>query len=303
MKNKIIALLLLACVSFTACSEKDASSAAETSALESVSSQETAEEAGTEAPQHETSPEQEIGFPGMTPIYPDGIKDGEYDIQVDSSSSMFRITACKLTVSDGEMTALMTMNGKGYQYIFMGTEEDAANSDSSKYINYEEKDGAHTFTVPVEALNMEINCAAFSKKKQEWYGRKLVFRGDGLPSDALTEAKGTDISALALEDGSYTVEVSLEGGSGKAFVNSPCTLTVKDGKAEAELVWSSDKYDYMIVGETKYDAVIKDGASTFVIPVSAFDCDMQVKADTTAMSKPHEIEYALCFDSASIAKQ
>ena len=108
MKNKIIALLLLACVSFTACSEKDASSAAETSALESVSSQETAEEAGTEAPQHETSPEQEIGFPGMTPIYPDGIKDGEYDIQVDSSSSMFRITACKLTVSDGEMTAVMT---------------------------------------------------------------------------------------------------------------------------------------------------------------------------------------------------
>ena len=28
---------------------------------------------------------------------------------------MFNITACKLTVADGKMTAVMTMGGKGYR--------------------------------------------------------------------------------------------------------------------------------------------------------------------------------------------
>ena len=299
MKKKLIAIFLLACMSFTACADKDSSSVSDGSALESVNSQ----ESEAEAPEHETVAEQEIGFPGMTPIYPGGVKDGEYDIKVDSTSSMFKITACKLTVSDGEMTAVMTMSGTGYEYIFMGTEDDAASSDPSHYIKPEEKDGVHTFTVPVDALNMETDCAAFSKKKQEWYGRRLVFRGDELPQDALVESSGNSTDSLELEDGKYYVDVALEGGSGKAYVESPCTVTVKDGKAEAEIVWSSDKYDYMIVDDKKYDAVIKNEASTFVIPVTAFDTDMHVKADTTAMSEPHEIEYALYFDSTSMAKQ
>ena len=37
-------------------------------------------------------------------------------------------------------------------------------------------------------------------------------------------------------------------------------------------------------------------------PVSAFDWKMPVLADTTAMSTPHEIEYTLYFDSATIEK-
>ena len=42
--------------------------------------------------------------------------------------------------------------------------------------------------------------------------------------------------------------------------------------------------------------------STFEIPVAGFDWAMPVVADTTAMrSEPHEIEYTLRFDSASIA--
>lgn len=38
----------------------------------------------------------------------------------------------------------------------------------------------------------------------------------------------------------------------------------------------------------------------FEIPVTVFDRKMAVAADTTAMSTPHEIEYTLQFDSASI---
>ena len=79
------------------------------------------------------------------------------------------------------------------------------------------------------------------------------------------------------------------------------TLTVKDGKVTAKIVWSSKNYDYMKVGDTNYDAGIEDEHSTFEIPVSCFDWAMAVKADTTAMSEAHELAYTLTFDSASVA--
>ena len=50
----------------------------------------------------------------------------------------------------------------------------------------------------------------------------------------------------------------------------------------------------------KYLPVNTEGNSQFEIPVKYFDKPMDVIADTTAMSEPHEIEYTLTFDSASI---
>ena len=61
-----------------------------------------------------------------TPVYADVLNDGTYDITVESSSSMFNIEACQLTVADGKMTAAMTMGGTGYLYVFPGTGEEAA---------------------------------------------------------------------------------------------------------------------------------------------------------------------------------
>ena len=52
---------------------------------------------------------------GMTPITGDKVKDGTYDVTVDSSSNMFNVTACELTVKNGEMTAKMHMGGTGSQ--------------------------------------------------------------------------------------------------------------------------------------------------------------------------------------------
>ena len=54
---------------------------------------------------------------GMTPITGDKVKDGTYDVTVDSSSNMFNVTACELTVKNGEMTAKMHMGGTGYLYV------------------------------------------------------------------------------------------------------------------------------------------------------------------------------------------
>ncbi len=232
------------------------------------------------------------------PVSASDLNDGTYTITVDSSSSMFNVTDCQLTVADGKMTAVMTMGGTGYQYLFMGKGADA---EESGYIPFEEtSDGANTFTVPVESLNTEIDCSAFSKKKEEWYDRTLVFRADSLPAEAFKNAPSSASSDI--EDGEYTVEVTLEGGSGKSSVESPAKLTVENGKAFAEIVWNSPNYDYMIVDGEKVLPFNTDGNSSFKIPVSEFDSKIDVKADTTAMSEPHEIEYTLYFNSESITK-
>lgn len=238
---------------------------------------------------------------GMTPIDSSQVKDGVYDVTVDSSSSMFQIVACKLTVENGNMTAQMTMSGTGYLYVYMGTGEQAAAADASDYIPFvEDATGAHTYTVPVESLDTGIPCAAFSKNKEKWYDRTLVFRADSLPADAFAEGIVTTPEDLSLADGTYQVDVTLEGGSGRASVQSPAQMTVENGKVTATIVWSSSNYDYMKVDDIRYDAVIENDQSVFTIPVTCFDWKMAVVADTIAMSQPHEIDYALRFDSASI---
>lgn len=237
----------------------------------------------------------------MSPVYADSLKDGEYNIKVDSSSSMFTVTDCILTVSEGKMTARMTMGGTGYLYVFMGKGE---NAEERGYIPFEENsDGTHSFTVPVPGLDMGIDCAAFSKKKEMWYDRTLLFRADSLPADAFADGVIGTVESLGLDDGEYSVNVSLEGGSGRAKINSPARLTVENGEAYAEIVWGSSNYDCMTVNGEKFYPLNTEGNSEFKIPVTGFDYKMPVSANTTAMSTPHEIGYTLYFDSESITAQ
>lgn len=294
----IMAAVCLSSVLAAGCGGKNQAETLPAQSSETMSVQVSETVAATE----ETAEQQSVGTEGMTPVLASELRDGVYQIQVDSSSSMFRIEACELTVNDGSMTADMKMGGTGYLKLYMGTGEEAAKAPEEKMIPFEEAaDGSHHFTVPVEALDKELDCAAFSKKKEKWYDRVLVFRADSLPADALTDAAQVTAESLGLADGCYTVEVSMEGGSGRVSVESPAKLVVKDQKAVAEVVWSSPNYDYMKVGEEKFLPVNQGGeTSVFEIPVTVFDRKMAVAADTTAMSTPHEIEYTLLFDSASI---
>lgn len=234
----------------------------------------------------------------MEPVYGSSIKDGEYEIAVESSSSMFKITSCRLVAEKGQLTAEMVMGGKGYLYIFNGKGADAR---EEEYIPFaENENGEHTFTMKIDALDKAVECAAYSKNKEKWYDRTLLFRADSLPLDAFADGTFNTVQSLGLADGEYTVSVKLEGGSGKASVMSPAEMTVKNGEAAARLIWSSNNYDYMIVDGKRYDMIEGQEYSTFIIPVSCFDRKITVSADTTAMSTPHEIEYTLYFDSASI---
>lgn len=241
--------------------------------------------------------------PGMVPVYPNELVDGTYDVEMASSSSMFKADHVQLVVENGQMYAVLYMTSKAYLYMFPGTAEEAAAADEKDYIPLVEQDEeTGTFTLPVEALDAGIPAAAFSKRKEKWYDRTLLFRADSLPDTAFvgSRTRGTKPEDLGLEDGTYSVDVLLEGGSGRASVASPAQLTVKDGVYTARIEWSSDKYDFMVVNGTQYDPVNTEGNSAFEIPVTVFDWNMAVQADTTAMSQPHLIDYTLFFDSGSI---
>ena len=103
-----------------------------------------------------------------------------------------------------------------------------------------------------------------------------------------------------MTDGTYSIDVTLGGGSGKSTVLSPAIITVADGKMVAQIEWSSPNYDYMLVDGEKYLPVNTEGNSVFEIPVAALDVEFDVIGDTVAMSKPREIEYTLTFHSNSI---
>lgn len=102
-----------------------------------------------------------------------------------------------------------------------------------------------------------------------------------------------------ITDGTYTVHVTLSGGSGRASIESPATLVIASGQATATIVWSSPFYEYMLVDGRQYDPIQESGNAVFEIPVE-LDVDIPVSASTIAMSQPHLVDYSLHFDSSSL---
>lgn len=249
------------------------------------------------------------------------LEDGVYTAEFATDSSMFHVNEAndkkgELTVKDGKMTIHVSLVSKKIVNLFAGTAEDAQKdgaeiieptTDTVKYSDgYTEE--VYGFDIPVPAIDEEFDVAILGEKGK-WYDHKVSIKNP-VKDDAATEkaddsdkkSDGKKLEDLKLEDGTYETEVTLTGGTGKATVESPAKVEIKDKEATATIIWSSPNYDYMIVDGEKYEPVNKDGNSTFEIPVSVFDAEMEVTADTVAMSTPHEIDYTLNFDSSSMKK-
>ena len=227
---------------------------------------------------------------GLLPVLAGSIEEGSYEIETASSSSMFRIEKAVLYVKDNAMTADLTLSGKGYSNVTMLSAEDSAALTSLEGTGpVIDGNGKYVFKVPVQSLNTELLCSAFSKKKQKWYERRVVFYSENLFVTPYVMGK------CSLKDGAYKINVSLSGGSGRASVKSPADLRVKDGMPLAQIEWSSPNYDYMILNGEKLLPLANKQNSVFELPVLVFDKPMSVFADTTAMSTPHEILYQLEF--------
>ena len=296
-----LAALLLAAV-LTGC----ASAPAEPPAADSQSAQTeqpAAEEPAAEQPAAEESPAAEEEPVAEEPALADGV----YTADFDTDSSMFHANeACDgkgtLTVQDGKMTIHVSLVSKTILNLFPGLAEDAQKDGAvllqptTDTVTYSDglSEEVYGFDIPVPALDTEFDLALIGKKGV-WYDHKVSVSNPEPQEDA-----GKTAQDLGLADGSYTAEVAFSGGSGKSHIESPVTLTVKDGAVTAAVVWSSSKYDYMIVDGERCDVLTTEPGSTFEIPVAAFDTDLTVIGDTTAMSTPHEIEYTLNFASATL---
>ena len=294
LRKRLMAVVLSAVMTaaiFTGCASKDDSSKSDNKSAKTEQQKSDAKEEKSKDSKSEAA---------KAPI-----EDGTYTAEFKTDSTMFHVNeACDgkgtLTVKDGEMTIHVSLTSKKILNLYYGLAADAAKegaklldptTDSVTYSDGMTEE-VYGFDIPVPALDEEFDVALIGTKGT-WYDHKVSVSN---PEPKEDDAK----SAVDLEDGTYTAEVTLEGGSGRASIESPATLTVKDGKVTASIVWSSPNYDYMIVDGKKLLPVNTEGNSVFEIPVASFDTALDVIADTVAMSKPHEIEYKITFDSSTI---
>ena len=316
----VIGMLFMTCLASTGCGQKkekqESSTVAKTSTFETQAettsqAEETTEKQTEKETEKETKTqahtEKDTDTETQTQVETESssLEDGVYIADFNTDSSMFHVNeACDgkgtLTVKDGKMTIHVSLTSKKILNLYYGLAADAVKegaqllaptTDSVTYSDGMTED-VYGFDSPVPALDEEFDVALIGTKGT-WYDHKVSVSN---PEPKEDDAK----SAVDLEDGTYTAEVTLEGGSGRATIESPATITVKDGVATASIVWSSPNYDYMIVDGEKLLPVNTEGNSVFEIPVASFDTALDVIADTVAMSKPHEIEYTLAFDSSTI---
>ena len=174
--------------------------------------------------------------------------DGIYKVNnVVSSSAMFRVVGCTLTVKNGKMSAVLTLSGTGYDYLYLGTKEKAAKADKSLWVPFkEDNNGKYTYTVPLESLDKEIAVAAFSHNRQSWYGRTLVFHSDSLEKigDISNEGNGGT-------NGDSTTPSESNNGS---------ILKPNDGKAENESKYEADTSG--ATSKVNSSTVLADGVYT-----------------------------------------
>ena len=228
-----------------------------------------------------------------------GIEDGTYVATFKSDHAMFHVNDANndrgiLTVKDGKMMIHVSLQSKKIVNLFYGEKEDAQKDGADLIeptedtITYE--DGMTTevygFDVPVPYLDKPFPVSILGTHGN-WYTHQVTV-SDPVPGDDIHAG-----SEMDLEDGEYEAELTLDGGTGRASVDSPAKLVVKDGEATLTVIWSSPYYDYMIVDGVTYKPVNEEGNSTFEIPVTRLNEPFTVIGDSTAMSQPHEIEYKL----------
>ncbi len=169
-----------------------------------------------------------------------GIADGIYVATFTTDNSMFHVSEANqdkgiLTVEDGKMTIHVSLQSKKIVNLYPGTAEDAQKDGAelleptTDTVTYSDgyTDEVYGFDVPVPALDEEFDLALLGTKGK-WYDHKVKVT-DPVEGDDIMAVIGGDAAeesgeAPAVEDGEYTVEVALEGGSGKASVESPAVL-------------------------------------------------------------------------------
>lgn len=262
----------------------------------------------TPTPEPTVTPEPtEIPAPTATPTpEPSKVPNGIYSGTAETGAQMFKVVAVELTVKDGDMKAKITLSGVAYDYLYMGTPEEAAAADKSAWIagigtaDYTTDDGqtktGMQYEIPVAALDQPLTVASHSEKRDKWYARTITIASASLKKTSDLPADETN----KIADGIY--EATAETGAAM-FKVVKVKLTAKDGKMTALITLSGVGYNYLYLGtaadaaadESAWIASKGEGEYTlngetktglqFEIPVEALDQGLAVAAHAVKSGK------------------
>lgn len=169
------------------------------------------------------------------------VSDGTYKVNVDTKALkgeqvMFKVTDCTLTSKNGEMVAELTLSGTGYTQVYMGNSAEAMLADPSKRISCGEKNGVHTFTVPVSLLDTGIQIAAYDKKGKKWYDYVITFASAGMKNlDSNGSANGNTNNNGNTNQGNNTSQNTNSGTGTTSGGTGTNQIPDKESKYEADL--------------------------------------------------------------------
>ena len=168
------------------------------------------------------------------------VEDGTYKVNVETGNRMFKVVDAILTVKDGQMTAVVTLSGTGYGYLYAG-KVNADNTDTLDTVAAADRiapcatvkgdDGGdqYSYEIPVAALDTALDFGAFSNNKQVWYARTLTFDSDSLT--AVTDGgQGTATGGETADSDSLTAVT--DGGQGTATGGETAPGTEGDADTE-----------------------------------------------------------------------
>lgn len=243
--------------------------------------------------------------------------DGIYSTTAETGASMFKVVGVKLTVKNGKMSAVITLSGEGYDYLYMGTATDAAThtgnwikySGSAAYTLDGETKTGRTYEIPVSALDTPLTIASHSERQKKWYDRTVTISSKNLKKTGDIPAEGTPA------DGIYSTS-AVTGAAMFKVVGTK--LTVKNGKMTALITLSGIGYDYLYMGTgadaanhtdqwIKYkgtatytlDGETKTGR-TYEIPVAALDKPITVASHSESHKKWYD--RTITFSSKDLKK-
>lgn len=108
------------------------------------------------------------------------IADGNYQVNAEAGGKRIRVTNCVMTVKNGQMTAAVTLSGRGYNRIYLGDVNDAPNDESNWILPNSLLAEQYTFQIPVEKLDEVMTIAIHTTKSNKWDTRTLTFHSEGM---------------------------------------------------------------------------------------------------------------------------
>lgn len=222
------------------------------------------------------------------------IDGASYKVTAETGADMFKVVDCTLvSTKDKGMEAVITLSRQGYDYLYMGRAEEAAEADKNSWIPFNEVNGKYTYTIPVKALNTGIEVASHSKNNNKWYDRTITFKSEGMQFQGLKE--GTYEYVKDATNQVYTVTTD----PGMFSVTEATLSKIAEGM-KVKVTLKGTGYDALYLG-SKEDAKKDDGKNwitpcetkgegenqqyVFEIPVSALNTSIPIATHGTKSKK------------------